>query len=203
MLNVLHLLAGILGSDPLEQTAVVFGIVSVWLSVKEKIWSWPTAIVNVGLYTIVFWNAKLYADMGLQVVYVVLSAYGWYEWLYGGANRTELPVSRVPAREAAILAGLGVAFAVALGTFLQRTTDAALPWWDASLTSASLVAQWLMTRKRLENWALWIAADAVYVGLFVFKGLRLTAVLYAVFLVLAVLGHVEWRRSLRAREQAA
>ena len=202
-MSLLHLLAGILGSDPLEQTAVVFGIVSVWLSVKENIWSWPTAIVNVGLYTIVFWNAKLYADMGLQVVYVVLSCYGWWEWLYGGADRTALHVSRVSAREAGILLVLGVAFAAALGTFLHRSTDAALPWMDASLTSASLVAQWLMTRKRLENWALWIAADAVYVGMFVFKGLRLTAVLYAIFLVLAVLGHVEWRRSLRTQREAA
>ena len=202
--SILHLLASILGTDPLEQVAALFGIVSVWLSVKEKIWSWPTAIVNVGLYTIVFWNARLYADMGLQVVYVVLSFYGWWEWLYGGANRTELHVSRVPAREAALLAAGGVAFAAALGTFLHRTTDAALPYMDATLTSASLVAQWLMTRKRLENWALWIAADVAYVGMFIYKGLRLTAVLYAVFLVLAVLGHVEWRRSLRARrEQAA
>ena len=193
-------LTGILGSDPIEQAAVVFGIVNVWLAVKENVWNWPIGIVNVALYIVVFWRARLYADMGLQVVYVVLGFYGWYEWLYGGERHSALRVTRVPRREALLLAGIAVAFAVALGAFLHRTTDAALPWLDASLTSASLAAQWLMTRKRLENWMVWIAADAVYVGMFVFKGLRLTAVLYAIFLVLAVLGHRAWRRSLRAAE---
>ena len=197
-MNWRDVVAGVLGTDPLEQAAALFGVIGVWLSVKEKVWAWPAGIVNVSLYAIVFWRARLYADTGLQVVYLVLSIYGWYEWLYGGANRTALRVTRTPPREAALLAAAAVLLALAMGTALSRGTDASLPWLDSSLTAASLAAQWLLTRKRLENWLVWIAADAVYVGMFLYKGLRLTAVLYAIFLVLAVLGLREWRRSLRA-----
>ncbi len=187
----------------LESTAVLFGIVSVFLSVRQNIWSWPTAIVNVLLYVLVFRDAKLYADMGLQVVYFALSLYGWYEWLYGGENRTQLKVSRITARTAGALLVLAVASVAALGTFLAHSTDAALPYMDSATTSTSLVAQWLMTRKVLENWAIWMAVDVVYVGMFIFKHLYLTAGLYAVFFVLAAMGHREWKQSWNADRAAA
>lgn len=185
--------------DSFELAAAVVGAVSVWLSVRESIWSWPTAIVNVVMYVWVFLCARLYADMGLQVVYAAISVYGWWHWLHGGKDRTELPVGRLPARQRLPLAAGTVVFAVALGAFLHATTDAALPWADASLTAASLAAQWMLSRKYVENWAVWIAADVAYVGMFVFKRLWCTAGLYAVFLVLAVLGWREWRRSLAAQ----
>src|SRR5688500_17554170 len=111
-----------------EILAVVFGIVSVYLSTREKIWSWPTALVNVSLYFVVFYEAKLYADMGLQVVYFVLSLYGWYQWLYGGENRTELHVSRVSASLGLKLAAIGLVTAAILGTVLARFTDASIPY---------------------------------------------------------------------------
>jgi nicotinamide mononucleotide transporter len=171
-----------------EILAVVFGIISVYLSTRENIWSWPTALVNVGLYFIVFYEAKLYADMGLQVVYFALSLYGWYEWLYGGENRTELHVSRTSSSLGVRLAVIGVACAALLGTALARFTDAALPYLDSATTSTSLVAQWMMTRKILENWAVWAVVDVVYVGMFIFKKLYLTGGLYRVLFVLAVLG---------------
>jgi nicotinamide mononucleotide transporter len=180
----------------LELAAALTGAISVWLSVRQNIWSWPTAIVNVVLYTVVFWDAKLYADMGLQVVYAVLSLYGWYQWLYGGAGRTELRVTRTPRRLGAILTLVAAVGSALLGTLLRHTTDAALPFMDSFLSSTSLVAQWMMTKKLLENWLVWIAVDVLYVGMFVFKGLYLTAGLYAVFLVLAVRGYVDWRRSM-------
>jgi nicotinamide mononucleotide transporter len=184
----------------LEIVAAVFGVVSVFLSVRQNIWSWPTAIVNVGLYIIVFYESKLYADTGLQVVYVVLNAYGWYHWLYGGKNRTELPVSRTPARLWILLVAIGTTFAALLGTFLSRNTDAALPYVDAGTTSTSLVAQWMMTRKLLENWIIWVAVDVVYIGMYIYKSLYVTAVLYLIFLILSAMGYVQWRRSLRERE---
>ena len=180
----------------LELAAALTGAISVWLSVRQNIWSWPTAIVNVVLYTVVFWDAKLYADMGLQVIYAVLSLYGWYQWLYGGAGRTELRVTRTPPRVAAILTLIAAAGSALLGTLLRQTTDAALPFMDSFLSSTSLVAQWMMTKKLLENWLVWIAVDVLYVGLFLFKGLYLTAGLYAVFLGLAVRGYLDWRRSM-------
>ena len=189
--------------NPIETVAAAFGVVSVFLSVRQNIWSWPTAIVNVGLYIIVFFGAKLYADTGLQVVYVVLNAYGWYHWLYGGKNRTELPVSRTSLKLGGLLIGIGLASTAAIGTFLARQTDAALPYVDALTTSTSLVAQWMMTRKLLENWIVWVAVDVVYIGMYIFKSLRVTAVLYLIFLILSVMGYVQWRRSLAEREAAS
>jgi nicotinamide mononucleotide transporter len=188
--------------DPVEIVAVVFGIVSVYLSVRENVLSWPTAIVNVGLYVLVFQRAKLYADMGLQVFYLTISVYGWWAWLHGGRNRSALRVTRTPRRWLWSLAIGGAVFALVLGGVLRRLTDAALPFLDSALSSFSIVAQIMMTRKWLENWALWIALDVVYVGMFVFKRLYLTAGLYAVFLVLAVMGWREWRQSLVARAAA-
>jgi nicotinamide mononucleotide transporter len=181
----------------LEPVAVATGIVSVYLSVKQRIWSWPTALVNVALYFVVFREQKLYADMGLQVIYFVLSLYGWYEWLYGGEHRTELKVSRADSRMAITLTAIAVAGVAVLGTLFARYTDAALPYVDSATATTSLVAQWMMTRKVLENWAVWIAVDVVYVGMFIYKHLFLTSGLYAGFLLLAVMGHVQWRRSYR------
>jgi len=185
-----------------EVLAVITGIISVYLSTRENIWSWPTALVNVALYFVVFYETKLYADMGLQVVYFILSLYGWYEWLYGGENRTELHVSRSSQALGARLAMIGIACVAVLGTVLARFTDAALPYIDSATASTSLVAQWMMTRKILENWAVWIVVDVVYIAMFVFKRLYLTAGLYAVFLVLAVMGYIQWKRSLAERSLA-
>ena len=181
----------------LEAVAVLFGITSVLLSVRQNIWSWPTALVNVTLFFVLFYKEGLYSDMGLQAVYFVLSLYGWYQWLYGGAGRTELRVSRISARVVAILFPVAVVVWLTLGTLTSRLPGAAVPYLDAALTAGSLAAQWMMTRKLLENWMLWIALDAVYIGMFVFKGLYLTAGNYAVYLVLAVFGHTAWKRSLR------
>ena len=180
----------------LELVAALFGAVSVYLSVRQNIWSWPTAIVNVGLYALVFFQAKLYADMGLQVIYAVLSVYGWYEWLYGGENRTTLRVTRTGARVGALLALIALTGAALLGVALRGATDATLPFMDSFLSSTSLVAQWMMTRKKLENWLVWIGVDVLYVGMFIYKHLYITAALYTVFLALAVRGFVDWRRSM-------
>jgi nicotinamide mononucleotide transporter len=182
----------------LEGLAALFGVVSVYLSVRQSIWSWPTAIVNVGLYTVVFYQSRLYADMGLQVIYITLSFYGWYQWLYGGKNRTELPVSRTPRRVALVLMMLGVPAAGTLGSLLHRTTNAALPFLDSATTATSLVAQWMMTRKLLENWLVWVAVDVVYIGMFIYKSLYITAGLYLVFLILSAMGYFRWRRSLES-----
>ena len=179
----------------LEWIAAIAGAISVYLSARENIWSWPTAIVNVGLYTIVFRRAGLYSDMGLQVVYLALSIYGWYEWLYGGKNRSTLRVSRASSREWLIAIPVAVIFWVALARYTSTLPGVALPYLDSGLTTLSLVAQWMMTRKILENWMLWIVADVVYVPMYVYKGLPVTAALYGIFLALAVLGLRSWWRS--------
>ena len=182
----------------IEWVAAVAGAVSVFLSAREKIWSWPTALVNVSLYTYIFYRSGLYSDAGLQVVYFALSLYGWYQWLYGGAQHTRLHVSRASPRVWITATSLGLVFWLALSTYTSTLPGVSLPYLDAGLTTTSLIAQWMMTRKILENWILWIIADVVYVPMFIYKALYPTAIQYALFLMLAVLGFVHWRRSWRA-----
>ncbi len=188
--------------DPVEIVAVVFGVVSVWLSTREHIVAWPTALVNTSLYAVIFWRAGIYANAGLQVLYFVLSVYGWYAWKYGGRDHTPLRVTRAHRGHWLLFVPLGIAATVVLALTLGRYTDAALPWLDSATTAASLVAQYLMTRKILENWVIWIAADVVYIGMYLSQGLALTAGLYAAFLVLATMGFFSWRASFRAQHAA-
>lgn len=184
-----------LAANWLEIVAVAFGLGSVWLSTREHIASWPTAIVNVGIFFFVFWNARLYADAVLQLVYLSLSVYGWYAWLRGGTAHTQLRVSRATRMVWVVCVLVVVAFGLGLGAFLARHTDSPVPYLDAMLTSVSLAAQWMMTRKILENWVVWIVADIVYVPMFISRGLPYTAGQYLVFLVLALMGYFGWKRS--------
>ncbi|MEO6327212.1 MAG: nicotinamide riboside transporter PnuC, partial [Thermoanaerobaculia bacterium] len=147
-------------------------------------------------------QTKLYADMGLQAVYMLLSIYGWYEWLHGGEDEGRLEASFASPRILLVSGAVGAVGAVLLSVTLARTTDAALPWVDSSLTSFSLVAQWLMTRKLVQNWLLWIAVDIVYIPMFAYKHLTLTSGLYVVFLVLAAQGYREWKRDVEKRTAA-
>ena len=187
----------------LEWIAAIAGAISVYLSTRQNIWSWPTAIVNVGLYAYIFVRAGLYSDAGLQVVYFVLSIYGWYQWLRGGVGHTPLRVSRASPRVWLVCAVLAGAFWAALWTATSRLPGVSLAPLDSALTTVSLVAQWMMTRKILENWVLWILADLVYVPMYIYKDLHVTAGLYFVFLVLAVMGFVQWRASHRLDREAA
>jgi nicotinamide mononucleotide transporter len=189
-------------ANPVELVAVAFGLVSVYLSAREHIVSWPTAIVNVAIFFVLFWKAKLYADAVLQLVYLALSIYGWYEWRYGGTQHSRLQVSRATRAQWLVLAPLFLIGGLGLGAMLDRYTDSPVPYFDALLTAASLVAQWMMTRKLLENWLIWIAADLVYVPMFIQRGLPLTALQYGVFLLLAAIGWHGWRQSLRAHQAA-
>jgi nicotinamide mononucleotide transporter len=181
----------------IEWIAAIAGAVSVYLSARQNILSWPTAIVNVSLYAFIFRRAGLFSDMGLQVVYLALSIYGWYQWLHGGAQRGALRVSRATPRVWFACAAAALPFWMGLAAYTSTLPGVSLPYLDSGLTTLSLVAQWMMTRKILENWALWILADIVYVPVYVYKTLYVTAGLYAVFLVLAVIGLLQWRRSYR------
>jgi nicotinamide mononucleotide transporter len=184
--------------SPLEIVAAIITGWCIWLATKQSLLYWPVGIVSVLLYSWIFYDAKLYADAGLQVIYFVLTLYGWYEWKMGGAGGTTLKVSRTPRPAWLALLLAGIAGSVALGFGMLRWTDNPAPWVDASTASFSIVAQVMTTRKWLENWIVWIVVDVVYVFLYIQRGLIPTAVLYAVFLVLAVKGDREWRRSLSA-----
>jgi len=182
----------------LEMVAAGFGILSVFLSTRQIIWSWPTALVNVSLYAWYFFDQRLYALMALQGFFAAVSLYGWYEWLHGGAGRTALRVSRIARRLALALAAFAAAGAVLLGFVLDRYTEDPSPGIDGSLAVVSLVAQWMMARKYLESWIVWIGVNCVSVPFFFLRGDYATTVQYLVFLGLAVSGFLHWRASLAA-----
>jgi len=180
-----------------EAVAVLFGFVYVIFVIRQNVWCWPAGIVSAILYILVFFHARLYGQMALQGVYIALMLYGWYVWQHGGEAGGRLSVSRTPGRWRAVLGVAGAAFALLFGFFLKHQTDAVLPFWDAGTVSFSLVAQFMTTRKWIENWLVWIAVDVVYVGMYVSQRLYPTTALFASFLILAALGFVKWRRSLR------
>ena len=190
------------GTTPLEWVAVLTGFACVWLAARESLWNFPVAIFSCALYTVVYHRARLYSDSYLQVVFIGLSLYGWYEWLYGGRSKTELPVSRTRRWEWAVCATFVVGYTTSFGYYLQQHTDAALPYWDSFTTAVSLAAQYLLMRKRLENWWLWILVDILYVPILWNKGLYPSSGLYALYLGLAFYGYLEWRKSLKNEELA-
>ena len=178
--------------SPIEIAAAVFGLLSVYYTLREHVWCWPTGLVNVVLYVVVFFEAKLYADTFLQVVYIVLQIYGWHQWLHGGPTQNELRISRLSAAAIAPLAVLTTAGTLAMGYGFDTYTDASLPYWDSTITVLSLVAQWLVAKKKLENWLFWIAVDILGIGVYFAKHLYPTAALYGVFLVMAIMGMRAW-----------
>jgi len=200
ILSVIGVRTGV--TSPLEAVSVVTGAICVWLTVRENVWNFPIGLANVATFCVVFFHARLFADAGLQVVYFVLTGIGWYLWLYGGERGGELRVSRVGRTEAGIVSVSGLAAMGVLWLVLRDAKDSA-PFLDALTTSLSLCAQWLLNRKYVENWYVWIAADLVYVPLYAWKGLYLTAGLYAVFLVMATLGLLHWRDTWRAERTPA
>jgi len=180
----------------IEIVAASILLISVVLSARENIWSWPTAIVGVALYIFICYEARLYADMGLQCIYVLINIYGWWKWLHGGKNNGELHVSRAPLRIVLIGSIVAIATTVAFGLFFHHYTKASFPFVDSALSSFSLLAQYLMARKYIENWYIWIAVDVFYVPMYTSKHLYATAVLYALFIAPCVLGVVEWRKTI-------
>jgi nicotinamide mononucleotide transporter len=172
------------------------GLVTVWLVVRQHIVNWPIGILNVALLMVVFYSAGLYADAGLQIVYVGLGFYGWWLWLYGGEHRTHLTVRSTTRAEWVGLVVAGVLLTGALWLFLDRLTGSTVPFADAITTALSLMATYGQSRKLVESWWLWIAADLIYIPLYAYKDLWLTAILYVAFLTLCVIGLRQWRAAL-------
>ena len=178
-----------------EIVAVLAGFLCVWLTIRENIWCWPAGLLQVSLYVWIFYDAKLYSDFGLHIFYIFLQFYGWYHWLHGG-TRGHLSVSGLSRPILLIWVTAALAGSLAWGSIMERYTDASVPYWDAYTTAASLIAQWLLTRKKLESWYFWISVDFVAIGVYLFKGLYLTSGLYLAFLIMATAGLIRWRNVL-------
>jgi nicotinamide mononucleotide transporter len=184
----------------LEILGFFTGIAGVYLTIKRSPFCWPISALNVMLYGVIFYDAKLYADMGLQGVFLFFSVYGWYAWTKGSDNylpdSSPLQVKQSTIKELSFGILITIPIAVILGYMLKNQTNADFPYIDSMLASLSIFAQILQTRKRLENWYLWILVDTVYILIYVSKELYLSALLYAVFLALAMQGVIEWRKVL-------
>lgn len=183
----------------LEILAVLVNVLGVWLTARRTPWCWPVSVVAVLLYVWIFYDVKLYSDMLLQVLFAFLQGYGWWRWRTGRVAQGKVRIEPLPLRLAAISLVAGAVLSVLLGTAMAHFTDAAVPWLDATLTGYSLVASYWAARKFVANWWLWIVLDAVYTGLYYYKGLPLTAVLYAGFILLAIYGLRAWQRDLAAQ----
>ena len=183
----------------LEIVAVVLSIAMVMCNIRVNPLGWPLAIVASLLYFALFWNSKLYGDASLQIFFVAISAWGWWQWLRGTTTDGQTLKVQTLSRQGRAWALAAVLISwPAIGWFLKTYTDTDVPWWDAFPTAASIVGQWLLGRKYVENWPTWVIVNVVSVALFAYKGLWLTAALYAVFVLMAVAGWRAWQGMLPA-----
>ena len=176
----------------LEWSAVIASALGVWLMAQRRMLAWPVGLLSVGLYALVFFEARLYSDMLLQGAFAAFLLYGWLNWHRQDKPDGRIVVAPLAPSHCARDLGLGIAFGLALGAGMHTWTDAALPWLDAMLAALSLVAQWWQARRHAAAWWLWIAVDLVYVGMYAVKALHVTAGLYLLFIGLAVMGLRAW-----------
>jgi len=180
----------------LELFAAFLGVINVTLVARRNILNYPVGIVMVALYAKIFFDARLYSDASLQIYFLVIQVYGWWHWSRGVVEDGEVKVETLTSRQRVmVLAGTIVASLV-VGWFMATMTNAAAPWMDATVAGMSVVAQWLLSIRKLENWVLWIAVDVIGIGLFTWRGLYPTAVLYVIFLGLAIWGLLSWRKAM-------
>ncbi|WP_345212822.1 nicotinamide riboside transporter PnuC [Mucilaginibacter gynuensis] len=177
----------------IEMAGFVTGLACVYLAAKNNIWNWPFAIVNVSIYIFIFFKAHLFADMYLQVYFLWMNIYGWYYWSHKPGAALKTPVKLITRQQVLLLSAAVIVFTIILGSVLKYTT-ASYPYIDSFCAACSMGAQILMARKVLENWLIWIFVNVVYVGVYLFKDLHLTAIMYAVYIGIALLGYIEWRR---------
>jgi nicotinamide mononucleotide transporter len=183
-----------------EALGFVTGAACVYLVVKQNIWNFPIGIANNIFFLILFGQSRLYGDAGLQIVYLGLGIQGWYNWLYGGKERTPLQIVRVSWRS---LLWLSLAIVATTWLLMQALTavNGSAPLLDAFTTALSLAAQYLLNRKAIESWLVWIVVDVLYIYLYITRGLHLTATLYLVFIGLCIAGYISWQRTLLGEER--
>jgi nicotinamide mononucleotide transporter len=181
----------------LELLAFALAVAMVWCNIRTLPWGWPLAALSSALYLVLFWDAKLFGEAALQVFFIAMAMWGWWQWLRGSDEQGHaLTVRELGASQWTwVLLALAILWP-ALGLFLRHFTHSDVPWWDAFTTSSSVVATWLLGRKFLENWPAWVLVNAVSVALFAHKGLWLTTLLYAVFILMALQGWRQWRAML-------
>lgn len=189
--------------DFLEFLGLVFGLLAVWYLIKQSILTWPAGIAYVLISFVIFWRIQLYGDFILHIFFLVLNIYGWYYWVYGRKKgEKELPVSTLSITDNILVAMGSLAGVWLFGLFLEHLDfffdglePAALPYWDATTSILSVTGMWLTTRKKLENWYYWLVVDILATGIYIYKGIYFYALLYGIYIILAFMGYLEWRKS--------
>lgn len=182
----------------LEITANLFNIISVFFANRNNVHTWWIGIIGGVLYGVMFFEVKLYADVILQGFFILTNLYGWWAWLRGGAQREELPITRIDITQLLLFAVLALAVTIAHGALLHQLTDASFPFIDSAILVLSIIAQFLLMRRKLETWVFWFVVDAIATPLYAAKGLYLTSFIYFLFLLNAIWGLVHWYRLWRA-----
>jgi nicotinamide mononucleotide transporter len=185
------------GTPFLEWIGTVSGFACVYLAAKQNILNWPISIVSVLAYSILFFEYKLYGDAALQLYFLGTAIYGWYYWIKRKEEHKK-PIVKLSKKEIGLIAVIITILSVFLGLFLDHFTDTNVPYADGFCTAMSFVAQFLMTRKVLQNWILWIIVDICYLPLYLYKNLALTTILYILLLILAAIGYLDWRKTWKA-----
>lgn len=182
----------------LELAGTLLSLIYLYLSVRQKVSLWLFGFLSALCYMVVFWESRLYAVMTLQVYYLVISVYGWISWKRGAVDGgSELPVRKTTSRQALVLSVLTALLFIIYYFVLVRLTDSALPIADSLMTAGSIIATWMLARKLIEHWLLWIIIDLFSVGVYLYQEMYSTAILYIVYTVMAVVGYFSWRKSLR------
>lgn len=185
-------------TTPLELLSFLLSFISVALTIYEKHWAWFFIIISSALYAVVFASAKLYGDAALQCMFIVIAIYGWYQWLFGSQKHQPIQVSTLTFKGIMRCISFWLICYLVLAELLWRFTDTDVPRIDAVLTAGSILGQYLTSKKKIENWIVWIIVDIAYVGLYLYKDLQLTAFLFAIFVVMAVIGYKKWKKMIKA-----
>lgn len=180
-----------------EWIGTIFGLLTVWYSVKENILCWPTGMISVAAYSILFFSIKLYADTLLQVFFFIVSILGWVAWAKRDKDNQELHITLLSKRDRILIFLLMIVCIILSGSLFSYYTDAHIPFWDSTATGMSVTAQLLLIRKKFENWILWIIVNILSIGIYFYKEVYLTTFLYVVFLCMATKGFFEWKKQLK------
>ena len=181
----------------IEVIGAISGVVGVWLTARQVIWCWPVALINVLIYIYVFFISKLYADFGLQLFYFVMTIYGWYNWMYGGKDHHEPAITKISLKMFAFLFFVSLPSIFIVGYLLKNYTDAFFPYWDSFVSVWGIIGTYLMAKKIIEHWILWVIVDITCVFIYFFKGLYPTTILYFIFSILAIYGWLQWRKDFK------
>jgi nicotinamide mononucleotide transporter len=186
---------------PLEAAGVLFSVLYLVLAIRESLWCWPAAFLSSALTIFVMFGARLYSEAALNVFYAAMAVYGWYQWRYGGraSGARELPIAVWPLKAHVLAIGGSLMLSLGIGWLMSRNTEAAFPYLDAFVTVASVVTTYMVARKILENWVYWLVVDSLSMYLYWQRELNLYVGLFALYLVLVVIGLVRWHRDWRVQ----